>query len=31
MGLRITLSMNIIRRERFLYGDNQIVMSTFLL
>ncbi len=22
MGLRITLSMNIIRRERFLYGDD---------
>lgn len=22
MGLRITLSMNTIRRERFLYGDD---------
>ena len=22
MGLRITLSMNIIRREHFLYGDD---------
>ena len=22
MGLRKTLSMNIIRRERFLYGDD---------
>ena len=22
MGLRITLSMNIIRRERFLYGED---------
>lgn len=23
MGLRITLSMNTIRRERFLYGDDR--------